>query len=276
MTAADRWREGLASLAIPESILAAAPEPPWGFPAECFRRRGASRARAKVTTPTTRRALDALPQGGTVLDVGVGGGATSLPLAGKAATIVGVDAQPDMLVAFADNAEAAGVDAEPIQGRWPEDAERCPVSDVVVAGHIFYNTPELVAFARAMEDHARRRVVAELTQRHPLAWMRDLWRRFHDLDRPAGPTADDAAAVLSEAGFDVTREERTPSVAEGGAGFADRTSAVATVRRRLCLPADRDDEVADALGDRLRRLDDGWDVGPPERTIVTLWWDAGR
>jgi SAM-dependent methyltransferase len=276
VTAADRWRDGLASLAIPERILAAAPEPPWGFPTECFRRRGAERSRSKLATPTTRRALEALPQGGTVLDVGVGGGATSLPLAERAIAIVGLDAQPDMLAAFVDNARAAGVRAEPVEGRWPEDAERCPVADVVVAGHVFYNTPELAAFAHAMQDHARLRVVAELTERHPLAWMHDLWRRFHDLDRPAGPTADDAAAVLTEAGFDVTREERTPSVAEGGGGFADRAAAVATVRRRLCLPAERDDEVADALGDRLRRLDDGWDVGLPERTIITLWWDPSR
>jgi SAM-dependent methyltransferase len=211
-----------------------------------------------------------------VLDVGVGGGATSLPLGERAGVIVGVDAQRDMLAAFADNAAAAGVRAEPIEGAWPEVAARCPMADVVVAGHVFYNTPELAAFARALDAHAGRRVVTELTERHPLAWMRDLWRRFHDLDRPDGPTADDAATVLSDAGFDVTREERTPTVAEGGAGFADRATAVATVRRRLCLPAERDDEIADALGDRLRRLDDGWDVGPPDRTIVTLWWDPSR
>lgn len=276
MTAADRWREQLGAWAIPDRILAAAPEPPWGFPTECFRRRGAERAGRKHTTPTTRRASEALPEGGTVLDVGVGGGATSLPLAGRAGVIIGVDAQPDMLAAFTDNAAAAGVRAEPVEGRWPEVAGRVGPADVVVAGHVVYNTPELAAFAGAMDAHARRRVVVELTERHPLAWMRDLWRRFHDLDRPAGPTDDDAAAVLAEAGFDVVREERTPTVAEGGAGFADRAAAVATVRRRLCLPAERDDEIADALGDRLRRLDDGWDVGPPERTIVTLWWDPAR
>ena len=45
---------------------------------------GARRRPIPTPTPTTRRALEALPEGGSVLDVGVGGGATSLPLAGRA------------------------------------------------------------------------------------------------------------------------------------------------------------------------------------------------
>ncbi len=271
MRAADRWREQLGSWAIPEAIIAAAPEPPWGFASECFRRRGA--ARAKLDTPTTRRSLEALPAGGAVLDVGVGGGATSLPLASRAGLIVGVDAQADMLEGFVENATTAGVRAEAIEGRWPDVADRVEPADVVVAGHVFYNTADLAPFARAMEAHARHRVVAELTEHHPLDWMRDLWLRFHALERPTGPSAGDAEAVLRELGYDVHRDERTPSADEGGGGFAAREGAIATVRRRLCLPAERDEEVAEALGDRLRRTGDGWDVGPPERTIVTLWWD---
>ena len=200
----------------------------------------------------------------------------SLPLASRAGVIVGVDPQPDMLGAFADNAAAAGVRSEAVEGRWPEVSDEVAVADVVVAGHVFYNTPELGTFAGAMDAHARRRVVVELTERHPLAWMRDLWRRFHDLDRPMGPSAEDASAVLREAGYDAAREDRVATVDDGGGGFAERAAAIASVRRRLCLPADRDDEIALALADRLRRLDDGWDVGPPERTIVTLWWDPAR
>jgi SAM-dependent methyltransferase len=274
VTDADRWREQLEAWAIPAEILSAAPEPPWGFAVECFRRRGA--ALRKLDTPTTRRALEALPDRGVVLDVGVGGGATSLPLAARTGLIVAVDAQPDMLEGFLANAAAVRVRAETIEGRWPDVAERTPRADVVVAGHVFYNAPDLEPFARAMDEHARRRVVAELTERHPLDWMNDLWLRFHDLERPTGPTATDAGAILRDMGFDVHREDRTPSVEEGGGGYAQREGAIATVRRRLCLPADRDDEIAEALGDRLRRTDDGWDVGPDERTIVTLWWDPAQ
>ena len=82
MRAADRWREQLAAWAIPDAMLAAAPESPYGFATECFRRRGEAVADPE-STPTTRRALEALPEGGSVLDVGVGGGGTSIPLAGN-------------------------------------------------------------------------------------------------------------------------------------------------------------------------------------------------
>ena len=72
-TALERWRRALEARAIPDTILAAAPESPWGFPAEAFRRR-AEAASDAAPTPTTSCALEALPDGGTVLDVGVGGG----------------------------------------------------------------------------------------------------------------------------------------------------------------------------------------------------------
>jgi hypothetical protein len=66
VNALDRWRRELAGWAIPDEILAAAPESPWGFPPELFR----SRAERTPADPsaTTRVALDALGTGGEVLD----------------------------------------------------------------------------------------------------------------------------------------------------------------------------------------------------------------
>lgn len=275
MTAADRWRDHLAEWALPDAIVSKAPESPWGFATECFRRRGEIAA-DPAPTPTTRRALEALPEGGTVLDVGVGGGGTSLPLAGRAGSIMGIDQQADMLEGFLTNAEAAGVEAHAVTGTWPEASADVEHADVVVAGHVFYNVPVLEPFALALDAHARRRVVVELTQRHPLDWMRDLWLRFHDLERPNRPTAEDAAAVLRDLRFRVEREERLVTGRHGSGGFGRREDAIHHVRRRLCLPAGRDPEVAEALGSRLREVDGLWDVGPQERTVVTLWWDPAR
>ncbi len=64
----------------PEEILAVAPESPWGFPTEVFVT-AAREALVAPPTPTHRRALEALPLGGVVLDVGAGAGARALELA---------------------------------------------------------------------------------------------------------------------------------------------------------------------------------------------------
>jgi 2-polyprenyl-3-methyl-5-hydroxy-6-metoxy-1,4-benzoquinol methylase len=273
-TTAERWREQLQDRAIPQPILDAAPESPWGFPAELFRVR-AQRAGSGPPTPTTLRALEALGEGGTVLDVGCGSGATSLPLAAATTRLTGVDGSPPMLAAFREAAAARGIEADGIEGAWPDAAGRVPVCDVVVSGHVLYNVPDLQPFLRALTAHAGRRVVVELTEHHPLAWMQDLWERFHGVRFPDGPTADDAAAVARETGAAVQREDRNVGEDRGTGGFSRREDALALVRRRLCLPADRDVELADALGDRLREDAEGlWSAGPAADVVVTLWWDV--
>ena len=268
MTALARWRELLAAMAIPEGILSAAPETPWGYPTEPFRRR--VEATRRDSSALVERALEALPEGGTVLDVGCGGGATSLPLAGRASRITGVDQSEGMLSSFGGSATEARVEAVTVQGAWPDVAGEVEPADVVVCGHVFYNVGEIEPFVRALTEHARRRVVVEITGAHPLAWMTDLWRSFHGFDRSPGPTADDAEAALRELGLDVGREDR--DIAPRSGGFERREDAVALVRRRLCLPADRDTEIAEALGDRLTERDGSWSAGPASQPIVTLWW----
>src|SRR4029453_6519528 len=105
--ALERWREQLEGWAIPAQILAAAPEPPWSYPVGVFRSR-ARRAGSRPATPSNREAARHLPEGGTVLDVGAGAGAASLPLAGTAGRLVAVDESPEMLASFLAAAEAAG------------------------------------------------------------------------------------------------------------------------------------------------------------------------
>jgi SAM-dependent methyltransferase len=271
MIAVDAWRAQLRAWAIPDDILRAAPEPPYGYPREPFERRG---VQAEVTrdSPTTARAAEALGHGGgTVLDIGVGGGGTSLPLRDVAATIIGVDASSSMLDAFTRAAAASGAASTGILGTWPDVSPIVPSADVVTCGHVLYNVQDIAPFVRALQAKANRRVVLEITERHPWAWMRDLWRRFHGLERPRGPTADDALAALAELGIRAATQGRT---ADEHAGFERREDAVALVRRRLCLSASRDPEVADALGDRLSRREDRWSAGPLAESLVTLWWDV--
>lgn len=266
--ALQRWREQLDGWAIPSEILAAAPESPWGYPVGLFRSR-ARRAGSRPATPSNLEAARFMPEGGSVLDVGAGAGAASLPLAGLAGRLVAVDESPAMVASFLAAAEAAGVPAEAVEGRWPEVAGRVGPADVVVCHHVLYNVADLAPFALALTGHARRRVVAELTDRHPLAGLRPLWRRFHDLDRPTGPGADDAVAALGAAGLEVDRQDwEQPD----RFGFDDFDELVAFTRRRLCLPAARDPEVAEALLDEgTRQVDGVWVSGQPRR-VTTLSW----
>lgn len=265
--AADRWRQDLASWAIPEDILRAAPESPWSFPVELFSTR-ADAAGGRLS-PSNERALEALPEGGIVLDVGCGAGAASLPLASRAGRLVGVDQSPGMLEAFGERAERAGVPAEAIEGSWPDTSDRAPVADVVVCHHVAYNAPDLDRFAVALSAHARRRVVVELTETHPMSNLNELWMRFHGLARPSRPTADDAVAVLREVGLDPGRHDWTAATA---GGFARREDLVAFTRRRLCLPPERDPDVLEAIAGRIVERDGLY--GYPDRPTVTLWWDA--
>jgi SAM-dependent methyltransferase len=266
--ALERWREQLDGWAIPTEILAAAPESPWQFPVGLFRSR-ARRAGSRPATPSNREAARSLPAGGSVLDVGAGGGAASLPLAGVAGRLVGVDESADMVAAFLAAAAAAGVPAEAVEGRWPEVAGRVGPADVVVCHHVLYNVADLAPFAAALTGHARRRVVVELTDRHPLVGLAPLWRRFHGLERPSGPTAGDAAAALAALGLEPGREDW---VSDDRYGFDDLEELVAFTRRRLCLPADRDPEVAAALLEEgTRRVGGVWVSGQPRR-VTTLSW----
>jgi SAM-dependent methyltransferase len=265
LNAADHWREQLAAWAIPPEILASVPDSPWTVPTDVFARR-ADTAVAAPAGASYRRAREALIDGGTVLDVGCGAGAASLPLG---APITGVDVSPDMLTALATRAQRLGLEVATIEGQWPDVAEQTPVADVVVCHHVAYNVPDLEPFAIALTDHARARVVLELTPLHPMTPLNPLWTELHGLDRPTGPTAGDAVEVLREVGI-IAQRETSPRPPR--AEYSSFTDMVALTRRRLCLTADRDADVASVL----RRLgvdpEHPRDLAPPDDTLVTLWW----
>ncbi len=162
---------------------------------------------------------------------------------------------------FAATALERGIDAEVYPGMWPDVAADVPIADVVVSNNVLYNVSDIVGFATALDAHSRRRVVIEITHRHPQTVRKPLWKHFWNLDRPDVPTFDTAAAALSEAGFDVQVEESIGTVRnERRAELVD----AAFWCRMLCLPPEREAEVAEQL------------VGiefPRERLV--LWWNTG-
>jgi SAM-dependent methyltransferase len=250
MSAADRWADELAAWVIEPAILAAAPESPYGFPPGLF---GSSRGAAAT--------LDAVRGGlpGSLLDVGCGGGAASVPAG--AAELLGVDSSPEMLERF--RAAAGAVPVRTWCGRWPDVAAEVPPADVVVAANVVYNVPDIAGFLRELTAHARRRVVVELTDEHPWTSLSGLWRHFHGQERPAGPTAELFTAVLTELGLRPTaRTWARPDPWRD----AEPDVVLEFTRRRLCLPASRDAEVAEAM----RRFADD-----RPRSATTFWWPGG-
>src|SRR5215212_1189578 len=115
----DWWREALARSAVPQSIIDNAPDAEPTLEPERFRWRPEEDAKQPVR-PSRRRALEALPKGGSLLDVGVGGGASSLGLVPRAGLITGVDRSEGMLESFTTSARAAGVACRAVLGTWPE------------------------------------------------------------------------------------------------------------------------------------------------------------
>ena len=255
--AATRWAEQLAAWAVPQWILDAAPAQPYVFPPRMFA------APAPGSTPRSRSteiAAAALTSGGSVLDVGCGGGAAAFALVPPATEVVGTDRQEDMLSLFAATAGERGVPVQTVPGSWPDVADRVPAADVVVCHNVLYNVPDLAAFAAALHDHARRRVVLEITERHPQTARAPLWQHFWGIDRPSGPDAALAAEVLRDSGLPVT--------VEGSTATARDTALAAPVEagfwcRQLCLPPERESEVAELVRE----------LPFPDRR-VTLWWDV--
>ncbi len=259
--AAQHWAHELARWAIPDEVLAAAPVPPWGFPPEMFRAPA-----VPEDSPSRDRALEALPCGGSVIDVGSGGGAAGLALVPPAGELIAVDQTPSMLamvVEAAKELESKGntVKVITVEGKWPDVAARVPQADVVVCHHVFYNVSDLPTFVTELSYHARSRVVVELTARHPMAALNDLWLHFHSSQRPIGPGVDTAVEVLGDMGIDahVERFSRPPRWQA-----RDRALQVAFARQRLCLGPDSDDEI-----DRL--LDPEADLLSTRAACV--WWD---
>jgi len=239
MNAAERWAEQLAAWAIPAHIVDQAPRSPWAHDTATFA--VDETLDHSVLSAEVARAM--LPDsGGSVLDVGCGGGRGAMSLVPPAEEVFGVDQDAAMLAAFDEAAGRAGARSSTWQGLWPEVASDAPVADVVVCHHVAYNVADIEPFVRALTDHARRAVVVVLPTSHPMSAWNLAWHHFWNLERPNGPTSDDFAAVLRETQIVAERWEmpRPPLAANA----EDPASRVPSTLRRLCLTDDRADDVA--------------------------------
>lgn len=256
--AVERWSEQLLGWGIPDRIVAQAPESPWGHAIGPFTvddtidRTGTSARWAREVLP---------PVGGTVLDVGCGGGRSSLVLVPPANELIGVDRSGAMLDAFVDAAAVAGVARRTVHGAWPDVAPFTPHADVVVCHHVLYDVADIVPFVLALTDHARLAVVVEVPVAHPMSAWSPGWEHFWGIERPDGPVLADLLAVLDELGLDP--EHTTSARSPLSRASSDPSALVPVARKRLCLTADRDAELADWLAANPPRFAD---------TVATVRW----
>ncbi len=257
-SAAARWNTALAEWGIPAHIIDQAPASPWVHAPTMFR----SGTDDAADTPSMELAREALLQPGSahVLDVGCGGGRSSLPLAPAARLITGVDHQQRMLDQFAEAGAERGVEIRTVLGAWPDVADQCATADVVVCHHVVYNVGDIIAFVQALTDHATAMVVVELTAVHPQSSLSPMWLHFWNLERPTEPTADSFADVVRELGYEPTVEHWNRAARPAPISDAD---LVANIRQRLCLQAERDAEIAELLGRTPRLTAD---------EVVTVAW----
>lgn len=254
--AGDKWRGDLAAWGIPKEILDQAPENPWIHPPAVF-------ALPSIITDSFshQRAREVLPKGGSVLDVGCGGGIAAFALTPPAASVIGVDHQSEMLTMFSEHAHQSGVESRVYEGFWPEVAKNVPIADVAVSHHVLYNVQEIEDFLLALDAHARTRVVLELPQQHPKSSSSALWEHFWGITRPSTPTPHDAMKVIESIGIVAklqlwSGEMRSES---------DLAAAARNARISLCLPESRESEVLDLLTSQ---------PVPTERKLATIWWDV--
>ncbi len=254
-SAIEKWRTDLASWAIPEEILAQAEVPPWIHPVQLF-----ALPEKIWDSPSHQLAREAMPQGGTVLDIGCGGGIAAFAISPPAQKVIGVDHQREMLDMFEANAHKRNLKVETFEGFWPAIADQVPNADVVTVHHVVYNVSEIKPFIEALISHAKRRVVLELPLVHPMTPRSNGWKYFWNLDRPTSPTADDLLKVLHEMGIEANIEKFSAPI------LIDETEdeRIEYTRIRLCLPESRREEVVEFLKSEPAVI---------SRELAVVWWD---
>ena len=256
--------------AIPERLLEAADESPYGWPAELWRRRTRESRRRQESTPTTSLVSEMLGEGGTLIDVGAGTGRSCLPYARAGHRVTAVEKNAGMAAGLREEAGSEGLEVEVVVGAWPKSARSISAADVALSSHVVYDVPDIVPFLRGLNEYGRRAAVVEMTDVHPWTKMNHLYRAIHDLDRPQGPSVDDLVeVVVTELGSEVglVRWERAPDL-----WFLNWREILDYYGKRVVVPRDRRDELRPLLEDLVTLRGDRLYVDEGPRSFATLWW----
>lgn len=274
---AAAWREMLQAWALPPEITGQLSDEAthkhqadgWRHIAAQFQRM-AERALEGPPDPLIIQVLKRATSETIVLDVGAGTGRQTLQLAPHVGRVVAVEPSPAMREFLAGEVEKRGLtNVEIIPEPW-QDAQ-VPMGDLVVCANVLYDVQDLVPFIAKLDAHAREACFIEITFRHPLTPMNELWRRFHGIERPERPDYFDAVAVLHQMGICANVQIEWVPVT---LWFANLDEAVAMYRQWLYLTPDpqRNAELRAYIQAHSHEIDGRIYPGPAKRRIVILWW----
>ena len=266
--AAQHWRRELNAWVIPQSLLDAAPQSPYGWPASLWRRRTAAALASGRPTPTLDLIARLAGPGGSILDIGAGTGRASLPLTRAGHPLTAVEPSDTMLAGLTD--ASVGLPVTVVEGRWPESKDLVGVHRVAMCAHVVFDVAELGPFLTAMNERAGAAVVIEMTAHHPWVHLGPYYRALHGLERPVGPGWDDLVGVVHE----VLRVDPTVEHWQRPTDlwFESVDEIVELYAQRLLIGPDRWPELRALLEPGLIGGPGGYQLGTESRDLVTVWW----
>ena len=269
-TASDRWRRLLEAWAIPQALLDAASDSPYGWSTELWKRRTQIAGEQGFDSTTNEVVGSLLGSAGSLLDVGAGTGRASLIHGVAGHPLTAVEKDPGLAAGFQQRAAEMGVEAVLVEGAWPDVAPSVGIHDLAMCANVVYDVQDIDPFLGTLSQHGRVGVVVELTVDHPWSGLAPYYRALHHLERPHGPTYQDFVEVVQE--VCAIRPEVEIWTRPGQAWFESWDEILDHYGKRLVLPAGRRRELRTLLAPDTEVDDDRLYVGTRERTMVTLWW----
>ena len=205
----------------------------------------------------------------SVLEIGAGTGAFTLPVARKAASVTVVEPSPAMAALLEEKLRRNDVGNVVLQRRrWQEAA--VAVHDVVLAAGCIYVFYDIAAALAKMADHARHLVILTSGLNNTSAIYNEAARTLGVAPPSPGPDYLHLQRVLCQMGMppDLAILRSRSSIT-----FDDPEHAVSVWAERLQLATDQTPGLRAYFEERLRPLPSGqWTLGEVDDVRVVLWW----
>lgn len=216
------------------------------------------------------RLLERLDPSSTVIDVGAGTGAWTIPIARRTARVTAVEPSPYMMQILRQRVLDAGLtNVELVAERWEDIAAEA--HSFVLCSHGMYASSEIVPFLEKMHNAAIQSCCLVMRTTSRSGQYEELWRDLNGIHRPDGPHLVVAYNVLHAMGIDANvavQPEASYWISES------LDEAVDMARDVLFWSDDEGDDVRlrEYLSRYLAPVDGGlrW---PEGLKAGMIWWD---